>query len=173
MATPETSPESRLSLIPAFAQPAQPDPPLPPVDGPTPTPGTGQDGPTLSQHQPGPKSPNGQDATPTGTSSPGSRWRPGGRPSDVAEVLVGLLVLATGGLALLAARRSRTFRQPTPRQATDISEPLARIACRHLPMDAVGPDLADATKAAGALHAYLFDGPLVQRAVDAIPDPTE
>ncbi len=97
-------------------------------------------------------------ASPRTTTS--TRRKPGGDPREVAMVLGGLLVLLTGTLALLANQRGRTFRQPTIRQRDDIAQPLARIAVRHLPLDALGPDLADATMAAVALHAYVMAGPL-------------
>ena len=97
-------------------------------------------------------------ASPRTTTS--TRRKAGGDPRQVAQVIGGLLILLTGTLALLANQRGRTFRQPTARQRDDIAEPLARIAVRHLPLDALGPDLADATAAAVALHSYVMDGPL-------------
>ena len=74
----------------------------------------------------------------------------------------GILVLTVTWLSLAGRRRGVKFRQPTVHQRDDIAEPLARIACRHLPMDALGPDFADATLSAAALHDYLLDGPLRQ-----------
>ena len=86
------------------------------------------------------------------------------------------MLLIAGLSALARVTRGLELRTPTPRQRDDVAEPLARIACRHLPMDAVGPDLLDATTAAAALHTYALDGPLITRpAADPgdLPDPEE
>lgn len=98
------------------------------------------------------------DSPPTPTST---RRRPGGEPHMVAQVLGGLLLLLTGTLGVLLARQGRTLRQPTPAQRDGMAEPVARIAVRHLPLDALGPDLADATAAVVAVHGYIADGALI------------
>jgi hypothetical protein len=89
---------------------------------------------------------------------------PGGDPDKVATVLGGLFLIALGTVSFLARRRERQLRMPTPRQLEDIAQPLARIACRHLPMDALGPDLIDGTEALVAVHGYVLDGPLIEPA---------
>jgi hypothetical protein len=89
---------------------------------------------------------------------------PGGDPDKVATVLGGLLLIALGTISFLARRRERQLRMPSPRQLEDIAQPIARIACRHLPMDALGPDLIDGTEALVAIHAYALDGPLIEPA---------
>jgi hypothetical protein len=89
---------------------------------------------------------------------------PGGDPEKVAKVVGGLLVLTIATLSILARRRGREVRQATPRQRDDIAQPVARILVRHLPLDALGPDLVDITEAVVATHEYLLDGPLVTAA---------
>lgn len=89
---------------------------------------------------------------------------PGGDPDKVATVLGGLFLIALGTISFLARRRERQLRMPTPRQLEDIAQPIARIACRHLPMDALGPDLIDGTEALVAIHGYVLDGPLIEPA---------
>lgn len=99
------------------------------------------------------------------SSTPASTDRAaGGDPEKVAKVLGGLLLIAIGTVSFLLRARDKSVRQPTPRQLEDITDPLARIACRHLPLDALGPDLIDGTEALVAIHAYALDGPLVLRA---------
>lgn len=85
--------------------------------------------------------------------------------TEVGKTLGGLLVIAVGIAAAMLARRGRTLRQPRPSQVDDITMPLGRIAARHLPDAAIGPDLADITESAAALHRYLLDdaGPLITR----------
>lgn len=89
---------------------------------------------------------------------------PSGDPDKVATVLGGLFLIALGTISFLARRRERQLRMPTPRQLEDIAQPIARIACRHLPMDALGPDLVDGTEALVAVHGYVLDGPLIEPA---------
>ena len=89
-----------------------------------------------------------------------------GDPNEVAKALGGLLIIVTGSLAALLARRTHgraTLRQPTPDQRDDIAEPVSRILCRHLPMAKLGPDLGDIGMAAGATHSYVLDGALIKR----------
>ena len=100
-------------------------------------------------------------ATPTSTDRP--PLKPGGNAQQVAQVIGGLFVILVTTLSVLARRSGREFRQPTPEQRDDVARPLARIAVRHLPLDVIGPDLADATEAAVAAHNYAMDGPIVTR----------
>jgi hypothetical protein len=76
--------------------------------------------------------------------------------------------MITAGLGMVAARRNRAFRQPTPRERDDIARPLARIAVRHLPLDLIGDDLADITEATVATHDYVSAGPLL-----TLPNPDD
>jgi hypothetical protein len=94
-------------------------------------------------------------------------WKPSGDPGDVAETIAGLLIIAAAGLAAVVARGGRRqLRQPTRDQADDLGAPLARIACRHLPMALLSPDLKDVGAFAGALRGYVDDGPLIDRSTD-------
>ena len=109
---------------------------------------------------------------PRTTSSTGSGWssrlgRGSGDPQAVAALLGGLLIVATRTLDYLAGRRGRGFRQPTPDQRDGVALPLARIAVRHLPLGALGPDFADATAAVYAADDYLRDGPMLTWPADA------
>lgn len=108
---------------------------------------------------------------PTATSSAG-KWRGSGDPIATAKVFGGLLTIALSTLALVLRRRSVAFRQPDSEQLDDIVSPLARIACRHLPMDAIGPDLGDFALSASAIHSYATDPteyPLFRREIPEGP----
>lgn len=70
-------------------------------------------------------------------------------------------------VARAARWRGWEIRTPTSEQAEDIVTPLANIACRRLPMDLIGPDLADIGAAAAAVDSYAKAGPL---AVRVVPD---
>jgi hypothetical protein len=97
----------------------------------------------------------------TGTSTDRRTWRAGGDPDKVAMVLSGLFALAARFLDRVAAVRGRELRQPTKVQRADVAEPLARIAVRHLPLQALNDDLTDAFEALLAVEAYVDDGPLI------------
>lgn len=154
-----------LASLPGFApMPSQRlDPPLPPVPSP--------EGETWPQEadEPIPYVPTGPKPGPgegRTTSSAGKRrWRPGGDPEKAAQVIGGALILITGMLGGLAARRGRRFRQPTTGQRDAVAEPLGRIAVRWLPMDLLGDDFADGLEAAYAAHNYISAGPLL-----SVPD---
>ncbi len=97
----------------------------------------------------------------------------------VAGVLAGIVAIVGGWVALRLASRGRSLRPPTPTQLDDITKPLGRIAVRHLPMDALGPDFTDVLQAAAATNAYVLetdqDGhrkPLVSRTAVEKPLPT-
>lgn len=167
------------------------DPPLPPVPAdppaPDPEPATGPssllpegvrrlfgrspspDGP------PSPTDPSGADpasSAGTRTSTEGRPgWRAGGNPQEVGETLAGLLALLSGFLVLRAARRGRRFRAPDPAERDAIAFPVARILTRHLPMQAIGPDIKDAAQAARGLADYVQAGPLLTRSPE-LDEPT-
>ena len=163
-----------LSLpLPRFRQPIE-DPPLPEVtDDPAPATEPPRPGPATG---PGPDSPppspdarpapppvlNPAPAARTGTSSAGD-------PKVAREVLAGLIALACGVVASLAARRGLRFRQPTPLQVDHVAHPLGDIVARHLPTEFISRDLVDATAAAGGVHRYLTDGPLLVRVDEPLP----
>jgi hypothetical protein len=114
-----------------------------------------------------PTQPDGTDST---SGEPARRrwtWKPSGDPGDVSETIAGLLIIAVAGLAAVIARGGRRqLRQPTKDQADDLGAPLARIACRHLPMALLSPDLKDLGAFAGALRGYVDDGPLLDATTD-------
>ena len=93
------------------------------------------------------------------------RWSAGGDPEELTAVIGGALALAISGVGLLLRRRARTVRQPNKRELDAFAEPLARIACRHFPMDLLGPDLLDITKAGKATSDYVTNGRLIVPAV--------
>jgi hypothetical protein len=165
MDTPESADTPSPSQPPSFLVPLPnlaPKRPYRPNDEspnqpPQPSPETPETSPHPSDLDDEPSEYDEPDSPRTTTST---RRKSGGDPRQVAQVIGGLLVLLTATLALLANQRGRTFRQPTVRERDDIAQPLARIAVRHLPLDALGPDLADATMAAVALHGYVMAGPL-------------
>lgn len=157
--------------LPAFRQPLS-DPPLPEVTGDptgmTPAPSTGS--------LPGPQRPDSSDNSPVPplalSPEPRDRTRTF-TPSDYAaasKVLQGLIAIACGIAFTAFARRRLVFRQPTPKEITGFSDPLGRIAARHLPMDLIGPDLLDATEAAAAAHGYVLAGPIVTRPDMQLPE---
>jgi hypothetical protein len=160
-----------LSALPMFA--ATPsrrlDPALPTVEtddspdgSPSPSTASGSLGSPSDPHAL--PSPSGSDASsfrPTSTSGTEPRLKPGGDPEQVRVVIAGLLLMVTATLGVLAARRGREFRQPDRGERDAIARPLARIAVRHLPLDLIGPDLADATEATVAVHNYVSAGALL------------
>lgn len=89
-------------------------------------------------------------------------------PSIAAGTLAGLLVIVAGIVGGLLARSGRRLRQPTEKQIGRVADPLAGIAARHLPVGMLNDDLADVTKAAAGIHAYVLDesGPLITRTVN-------
>ena len=88
-------------------------------------------------------------------------WQPGGDPGQVSA-FVAVLLLAVFGVAAMPMRAtSRTLRRPDSDELDAIAEPLARIACRHLPMDLLGPDMVDLVAAAKATNSYATAGPLI------------
>jgi hypothetical protein len=163
--------------LPRFRRPIS-DPPLPEVDSPTAT-----DGPSPDQPQTGPSSP--QDPTsldasppPPPVLSPGPRTLTGtssraGDPKVAGEVLAGLIALACLWAYTIAGRSRRHFRQPTQDQIDDVATPLGNIAARHLPTEFINRDLVDASRAVGAAHRYVIDGPLLTRYDEPLPEVPE
>jgi hypothetical protein len=153
----------RLGLIPTFSQPPPPNPDHNPPDQPPP--------PDLYSEPPTQRP--DRNATPTPTSSPGSK------PStqDAAALLIGLLGLAVVGAGLLVrwrTRNNRRLRAPTDKQLRQMAEPLAAIGLRHFDSDLFNRDVADLTRAGAALGAYITDGPLTQPNTDpGLPDLTD
>lgn len=160
--------------LPRFRQPPGLDPDLPEVDPPasSPQPATPDSDPPSSpstDDRPGSPLPSLEPpaATRTRTSATGD-------PVAAGKVIGGILVIAAGIAAALLARSGRSLRQPTRRQVADVGDPLGRILARHIPAEFIGRDLADATEAAAAVHAYVLDeqsGPLVARIATAVPYP--
>lgn len=172
--TPSSTPH--LAALPMFAAPPArtTDHPLPVVEpslssppgsspsgDPSPSRAAGDDSGADPDTATDPSSGGGPWSRRTNTSTDRLTWRPGGDPAQVAVVIGGLLILTIGALGRLANRRGRDVRQPTPAQRDQMARPLARIACRHLPMNALGPDLADAAEAVVAADNWVHDGPLI------------
>lgn len=69
------------------------------------------------------------------------------------------------GVSWALARRGLALRMPTDGELEDITEPLGRVAVRHLPMELLSPDIRDSTSSARALYGYLRreDEPLIGR----------
>jgi hypothetical protein len=77
------------------------------------------------------------------------------------KVFAGLLLVALGFWSAYLLRRGARFRLPTIGEQMDICGPLAEIACRHLPMAAIGPDVVDMTSAVAATNHYVTRAPLI------------
>lgn len=88
-------------------------------------------------------------------------WTPSGDPAVIAPAVAGGVLLLAAFAGRGVRKRGAQLRQPTKRQADDIAEPLTRIACRHLPLAALGPDIPDFAAASAAIDGYLNDGPLI------------
>lgn len=171
---PATAP-TLLMPLPRFRQPRPPDPDLPEVTaGPDPaTEPPATEPPPMrgplplsppSESTTQPRVPSLEAPTRTPTSSRA------GDPKVAAQVVAGLIALACGIAFTVFGRRRLHFRQPTRGQADDIATPLGNLAARHLPTEFISKDLVDATAAAGAVHAYLLDGPLLTRNLEPLPD---
>jgi hypothetical protein len=160
-----------LLPLPAFRQPLR-DLPLPEETGdPTSTtPGPSTDSPS------GPLQPDSPDGSPLPPLAPSPE--PHGRTrtytaSDYAQasrVLHGLIAIACGIAFAAFSRRGLLFRQPTRGEISDVTDPLGRVAARHLPMDLIGPDLLDLTEAAAAGHSYVLAGPIIARPDMPLPE---
>lgn len=160
-----------LLPLPGFRQPRPPDPPLPEVtDDPAPaTEPPANDRPTTSGPLPPPPPADplppidpSREPAPTRTFSAGDIKVAG-------EVVAGLIALVCGYAAWFLGRRRIAFRQPTTEQLQNVAQPVGAIVARHVPTEFISRDLVDGTRAAGALHAYLTDGPLTYREPEPIP----
>lgn len=162
----KSRPPAFLSALPTFAAPPSQklDPPLPEVEPSEPlSPSTAPENESpIGRRAPMAPSTDDEPSPRTATSTDRPALKPGGDPAQVAKVIGGLFVIVVTSLSVLARRRGKEFRQPTPEQRDDVARPLARIAVRHLPLDLIGEDLADATEAAVAVHEYAMDGPIVR-----------
>lgn len=96
----------------------------------------------------------------TGTSGTSS---PRGDAKTAGEVVAGLIGILCAVAFTWAARRSWHFRQPTEPEIESVAVPLGKIAARHLPTDAIAPDLIDATRAVKGAHSYVLAGPIFTR----------
>lgn len=99
-------------------------------------------------------------AAPRTTSSPGE-------PAPVSPAVMAGAIAALIGIAgavaaavLVRLPHPRELRRPTDDEASEIAAPLARIARRHVPAVALGPDLLDAVALAGAVTNYAGSAPL-------------
>lgn len=92
-------------------------------------------------------------------------------PAIVAGAVAAVIgIVATiAGAVLQRLPRPRELRRPTEDDRAAIAAPLARIARRHAPAVALGPDLLDVIDVAGATSAYLTDGPLTYPLAPAAP----
>lgn len=159
-----------LLPLPAFRQPLS-DPPLPvETDDLTPTTPPSPDSPSGRPPLEGPDGP----PAPLPDLSPEPRGRTRTfSSSDYAQasrVLHGLIAIACGIAFTTLARRGLRFRQPTIAEISGFTDPLGRVAARHLPMDLVGPDLLDLTEAAAAGHSYVLAGPIITRPDAPLPE---
>lgn len=144
------------AALPRWATPAsqRQDPDLPETEGPSPAEGTTGPRPPISP-------PFGQpDPKPEAPAPPRTRTSSGGDPLEVSKVLAGLLTVIIGGLAWVIARRGYELRTPTEHEMRDFTDPVGRIATRHLDMAMFSPDLADATMATAAAVKYASSSPI-------------
>lgn len=155
--------------LPAFRQPPGPDDPLPTVPADQQT-TSSSDEPTASQPDSHPSSPPDDDRPaplpPSPAIAAAARTRtssPAGDSKVAAKFVRGLIAILTGTAAALLARNGRHLRQPTAEQIGDVADPLGAILARHLPTELLSDDLVDITSAAAGAHAYVLDGPLVER----------
>lgn len=168
--------DARLPLLtvplPRFRQPRPPDPALPPVETGDPGPAT-EPGPPDSPDLPRPQIPI-PDLPPRLDLSPErpapTRTFSAGDLKVAGEVVAGILALLCGYAAWFAGRRGRAFRQPTQLQLDNVATPVGAIVARHVPTEFISRDLVDGTRAAGAIHSYLIDGPLIERMPEPLPD---
>lgn len=153
------------ATLPRFASPADHYPEPEPETLP---PSWGSESPSPSPSESAPERVG--DLPPRTATSSAGKAKPSGDPLNTAKVLAGLLLMAIGAVAWAGRRRGVRVRKPTREEANDISAPIARIMCRHLPMDSIGPDLADIGEAAAAISEYAVqdDDPLLSR---YLPEP--
>jgi hypothetical protein len=75
-------------------------------------------------------------------------------------------MLVVGVVGWAVSRRGLALRHPTDSEVRDFTEPIGRIAARHLDVSMFSPDLADVTAATAAAGTYVMSGP-IYRAGDA------
>lgn len=155
----------RTAVLPAFSRPAEPpSPSQPPPNLATPDqPDTIQAaelGPgDVERDLPIPRpAPSGTRTATSATSD---------EPEADPKVVVGLVVALTGigvTAAAVAVRRfrGRRLRKPTATQTRAFARPVADILLRHFDLVRLNKDLASAVEAAGAIGAYIDDGPLTE-----------
>lgn len=105
---------------------------------------------------------------PSGSASgaPRTTSSTGEPPAVSAAVMAGAVAALIGIAGAVAAAvlvrlpQPRELRRPTDDEADAIAAPLARIARRHVPAVALGPDLLDAVALAGAVTDYAGSAPL-------------
>lgn len=160
-----------LLPLPRFKQPLS-DLPLPEETG-DPTPTTPA---PSTDSQWGPQQPDSPDSSPLPPLALSQEPRGHTRTytaSDFAQasrVLHGLIAIACGIAFAAFSRRGLLFRQPTRGEISEVTDPLGRVAARHLPMDLIGPDLMDLTEAAAAGHSYVLAGPIITRPDMPLPE---
>lgn len=135
-------------------------------DDPTPIPQSPASNP-LTTETPQKEAPQSGSAEGTGRrrSTLTRTYSPGGDPKEVAKVISGLTIIGLSSLAVWLRRKGKHLRMPDERQRDAFARPLANILVRHLPLTEIGPDLADITAAATAVHNYVSNSgePLVTK----------
>jgi hypothetical protein len=158
----------RTAALPAFSRPDAPPSPSPLATAESPDtlapwkgdqPGPVDEPGALQRDLPIPRP--APSATRTGTSVTSDE------PEADPKVVVGLVVALTGiGItaAAVAVRRfrGRRLRKPTTTQVRAFARPVADILLRHFDLVRLNKDLASAVEAAGAVGAYIDDGPLTE-----------
>lgn len=157
-------PSPRLDPPPEGSPQESPSRPLGSPESPEPTPDLPE---SPDEHRPPILEPEAR----TRTSWVG-RGHGAGDPVQAGRVIKGALAILFRFAQAVNYRRGRWLRLPTREQLDGMANPLGRIAVRYIPMDLVGPTLADATEAVAAAHDYTLDGPLTGRLNEA-PGPDE
>lgn len=121
-------------------------PPGPSPNGPTPT--------TSSWDTDGPSPPRGDE--PSATKTP----RAPVTQAQVSLVLGRILATLAGAAAWVASRRGWVLREPDPAERKEMSDPVARILHRHVPLDWLNEDLIDGVLCTEAVVAYVKTEPL-------------
>lgn len=176
---PTPSPDAPPKVaVPTLNRPARPSPDRPP---PTPTPDPLQSqGPQdhLVSPSPGgawagaagvPPGPSPNGPTPTtsswGTDDGPSASRTPKAPvtqAQVAKVLARIVSTIAGAVGWVAGRRGWTLREPDADELAEISDPVARILHRHVPMDWLSEDLIDGVLFTEAVVSYVKTDPLTR-----------
>lgn len=160
------APLAQMSPVPRFVSPAAP--PRRPADpgGDSPSPSAGPSpSPTPAEavagRRPAPMSGPTDTLTAISVIGEPARKKAPADPKVTAELVVAVVAIVFTGVAVAARFRRRVkMRKPTDRQLSAIADPLARIAARHLPAEALNADLADAVAMTAAVTAYAGAGPV-------------